>query len=116
LIDQALIQWAEKRYNIKCPRIIYTRHFPGPVIDAAYCSGEGEPGSHEPIMVILKGAQNLEFLFLHELRYHIRRELEKRDTPDLKERWADYLARCDWLKYLSENTDLLEATAVKMTS
>jgi len=50
----------------------------------------------------LLDAPNLEFLFLRELQHHIRRELEKRESPDLKGKWADYLAQCDLLKYLSE--------------
>ncbi len=99
LINQALIQWAENKYKVKSPRIIYSRHFPLPGADSAYCSGEGETPSHEPVIMIWKGAQNPEFLYLHELQHHIRRELEKRESPDLKERWADYLAKCDLVEY-----------------
>jgi len=77
-------------------------------IDAYFCPGVACSIPHPPTIVIWAGTPIPEKLFLHEFQ-HIRRQIEEqKETPDLKERWADYLARCDLLKYLSDRLEAAE--------
>src|SRR2546426_10210376 len=91
-----LIAWAENRYGIPCPKIIWTTSRQNSR------SGESQGLYIEGGPILLwEGSEDIEFLFLHEYHHHL---FWDADLPDPKENEAiiDALAKRDLYFYRLE--------------
>ena len=107
-----LIAWTEKKYQIKCPPILWTASRPmsrDSETDGVYIEeGDG-------FILLWSGTENPEFLFLHEYWHHIYAVLDIPD-PLENEGQIDKRAKIDLYHYHAEKMRDFEEKLIREES